>query len=311
MHKGVEEMNKALGRAVSEKNEGTLPQPGDIMQVLKSTLEDLTKAYGASKTAEIIRDILSPPRNETPSPFEALRGLKDMGLDFGTVTSSYKDAASVWQALFSETRKEAEQAKKEAAQANNNLIALAIAAMSSEQRRTFDELLRRLEDNKKDSTISKSLEEVVAKVLAESIARTMMPEKQTTPVEEALLRQLELFDKLQGWLKRREEEMTRILPSWKDSGISSVDFMRMMLEDERDKLRIKLEDERKRQELEMRQRSMNTIESIAEKLVPLIGPYLESRRNSQGVQPQPPPQPQPSLQDLVKQAVMNTSVAEI
>ena len=279
--KGIEEMNKAFAAASGQRkpnNEG-IADPADVMGALKETLGTMANSYSATQMARVVKEIIRPDE-EKSDPLSSLKSLKEAGL----LDSSREESAAnmrgvtdLMTTMLMERGKEATEAREEAREATNNLLALAVQTMNSGQQQAFQQLADKLEEQRQPSPFQGAVEEAMAKILMRSLGDVVEPKPQQQSGSNFIgqLQQMDqTLDFLTNWLKKREQQLGGSNVQEVRNPYMNPEILRATLEDERERLRLRQEEKKWEEELRSKDRAMSTAEAIAKELGPTLMAFL-------------------------------------
>ncbi len=283
--RGVDAFQKALGGVITGNTEDKkkLPETEDLSEILRDGVKEFVEQQKAKTTSEVLRNVLMAPEpHPQPTPLagisEVFKSLKDLGLDANSQTEQAKSASQVWQSLFSESRKEADDSRKENTDLNKQLVTLAINNMNQEQRHYMEKLLDRLDDMKTNaaqrSPVESAMDELMQALVLDSVKTKLnLGGQQQNPLD-SLMSNMATVDKMTQWLAERSKNMGNILGQPAQPVTGNTDALREMLLDERERLKIQLDQKRWEKEIESKERTYGTVEKLVTTLAPVIAATL-------------------------------------
>jgi hypothetical protein len=227
-----------------------------LMKIVSEGVGELVESHKAKNAVGMLKELIS---TSEPSPFSGLKELKEIGLDFGTITGVHKEAAEVFKSVAHEereARKEAqavaEKYKQDAEQVKTELMRLQMESYVKAIENQIAELKKALSSNgerkSEPDPITKSLQEVAAELVKSNLSQVLAPQVRKSP-EEELLERLTLTDKLREYFRARHDgdDVRRQALV----GDIKTEVLKLILEDEREREHLAEQRQLERERIEM------------------------------------------------------------
>jgi molecular chaperone GrpE (heat shock protein) len=247
-----------------------------LMKIVSEGVGELVESHKAKNAVGMLKDLIS---TSEPSPLSGLKELKEIGLDFGTITGVHKEVAEVYRNMTQEereARKEAqavaEKYKQEADQARSEVTRLQIETLIKSFESQIAELKKALNggERKNDDPITRSLQEVAAEMVKTNLSQVLYPQQRKSP-EEEILEKLTFADKLREYFNARQNgddnRRTALVNDLRTHG--SLEVLKLILEDERER-------EHQRAMRELEEKRIGAISKGAQSFKDIIGDLLRA-----------------------------------
>lgn len=285
-------LGDVLRRGMTEQHAGQQVQEvpvRNLMRIVSEGVGELVEANKAKSAVTMLKELI---QTAEPDPLAGLKHLKEIGLDFGTVTGIHKEAAETYRNMVHEEREQrkeiaamAEKAKEEIYEMRYKMLEMQVQQVMQAMEKSLEEIKKAITGNgaeKKGNQITSTVEEAVAQIIQQTINEKMNAQ-QKDPFEE-MDKSLRFYDKLSEYLRLRfgggnDEARQRAL-----LGDIKLDALKIILEDEREREHLREQREIERQRIEANRAMWETIRDQLGNLVPALWETAQALRSSQPAQ---------------------------
>lgn len=283
-------LGDVLRRGMTEQHAGQQVQEvpvRNLMRIVSEGVGELVEANKAKSAVTMLKELI---QTTEPDPLAGLKHLKEIGLDFGTVTGIHKEAAETYRNMVHEEREQrkeiaamAEKAKEEIYEMRYKMLEMQVQQLMQSMEKSLEEIRKAITGNgaeRKDNQITSTVQDAIAQIIQQAVAKTMNAQEKD-PFEE-MDKSLRFYDKLSEYLRLRfggggnDEARQRAL-----LGDIKLDALKIILEDEREREHLREQREIERERIAANRAMWETIRDQLGNLVPALWETVQALRSGQ------------------------------
>lgn len=285
-----------MRRGMTEQQAGREVQEVPVksmMQVISQGVGELVEANKAKSAVGMLKELI---QTAEPDPLAGLKHLKEIGLDFGTVTGIHKEAAQVYREMAQEEREQKREMASQAEKAKEQVYAMQLDMLKMQlenyiklQQQVLEKIDKALGDGRKEpDPVTKTIQDTGTRLVEQIVQKALLGQDQRDPMDE-ITKYLTFSDKLAEYFRARlgggDDVKRQALV-----GDIKLDVLKLILEDEREREHLKEQREIEKQRLSMLQAAA---QALKENAGDFLRALIEAAQALKAAPP-PPPQPQPA-----------------